>query len=284
MAIDAVELKFKGQKREVFANPQHLHFEVGDYIIVQADNGIDMGQLNHLQDLKVDVGEGQKVKKVIRKSSPGDLEKLRKNEQSEEHALRVCKEKLKKHKLKMKLVDCVYQFDRKKITFHFTADGRVDFRKLVKDVAGVFKTRIEFRQIGVRDEARRLGGYGVCGQQLCCNKWLRNFMPVTTQAAKEQNLSLNPSKLAGVCGRLKCCLMYERDFYNQAIKQYPELAKPIATERGEGIVTNVDIFAESIVVLYDDDETETLSLDYLQEHVFKCDNGCGSEGGHAVTN
>lgn len=280
MQNDVVELKFKGERRAVFANPQQLPFKVGDYAIVQADNGIDMGRINHLAGLMIDVEDDKKLKKVIRKSNHNDHQKYEKNKESERNALRVCKDKLKNHKLKMKLVDCEFQYDGKKITFHFTSDGRVDFRKLVKDVAGVFKTRIEFRQIGVRDEARRLGGYGVCGEQLCCSRWIRDFLPVTTQAAKDQNLSLNPTKLAGVCGRLKCCLMYERGFYNSAIKQYPQLAKPIKTERGEGIVTNIDIFSEKVMVLHEDDTTETVTLEYVKEHVYKCDEGCGKSHGN----
>ncbi len=284
MENDVIELKFKGQRRVVYANPRRMQFKVGDYVIVQADNGIDMGRINHISSLRIETDNKKKLKKVIRKSSPGDIKKLEENSTAEGKAIRVCKDKLKNHKLKMKLVDCEFQFDGKKITFHFTADGRVDFRNLVKDVAGVYRTRIEFRQIGVRDEARRLGGYGVCGEKLCCSTWIRDFLPVTTQAAKDQKLSLNPTKLAGVCGRLKCCLMYERGFYNKTIRLFPKLAKPVTTAKGQGIVTSIDIFKEQFVVLYEDDSTETLALSYLQKHVNKCENDCGKDNGSEKSN
>lgn len=280
MQSDLVELKFKGQRRIIFTNPQQIPFKVGDYAIVQADKGIDLGRINHISSLLAKKTGKGKLKKIIRKSHQADLEKHEQNQQQEKKAVQICKEKLKKHKLDMKLVDCEYQFDGKKITFYFTSDNRVDFRKLVKDVAAIYKTRVEFRQIGVRDEARRLGGYGVCGQKLCCSSWIREFTPVTTQAAKDQNMSLNPSRLAGVCGRLKCCLMYERDFYNQAIKQYPKLAKPIVTEKGEGIVSNIDIFGEKVLVLYPDETTETFSLEYIKTKIYKCENDCGHEHGN----
>ena len=280
MQSDLVELKFKGQRRIIFTNPQQIPFKVGDYAIVQADKGIDLGRINHISSLLAKKAGKGKLKKIIRKSHQADLEKHEQNQQQEEKAVQICKEKLKKHKLDMKLVDCEYQFDGKKITFYFTSDNRVDFRKLVKDVAAIYKTRVEFRQIGVRDEARRLGGYGVCGQKLCCSSWIREFTPVTTQAAKDQNMSLNPSRLAGVCGRLKCCLMYELDFYNQAIKQYPKLAKPIVTEKGEGIVSNIDIFGEKVLVLYPDETTETFSLEYIKTKIYKCENDCGHEHGN----
>jgi len=281
MVSDFVELKFKGQRRELFANPNKIQLRVGDYAIVQADKGIDLGMINHINGLIDKDDKNRKgLKKIIRRCNSQDMRQHGNNKGKEDKALKLCKEKLDKYKLNMKLVDCEFQLDGKKITFHFTSENRVDFRKLVKDVAAVYRTRIEFRQIGVRDEARRLGGVGVCGRDLCCSTWIRDFMPVTTQAAKEQNLPLNPSKLAGVCGRLKCCLMYERDFYNTAIKQYPQLAKPIVTEKGEGIVSNIDIFAEKVIVLYPDETTETYSLEYIRAKVYKCDQGCGHEHGN----
>ncbi len=281
MQSDLVELKFKGQRRAIYTNAQQIPFKVGDYAVVQADKGVDLGRINHISSLLAKKAKG-KPKKIIRKSHQADMEKHAQNLQRAEKAVEICKEKLKNHKLDMKLVDCEYQFDGKKITFYFTSDNRVDFRKLVKDVAAIYKTRVEFRQIGVRDEARRLGGYGVCGQKLCCSSWIRDFMPITTQAAKDQNMSLNPSRLAGVCGRLKCCLMYERDFYNKAIKEYPKLAKPIVTEKGEGIVSNIDIFHEKVIVLYPDETTETFTLEYVKTKIYKCENDCGHEHGNLV--
>lgn len=279
MVCEIVELKFRGERRELFLNDQQLSLQVGDYVVVEADKGIDLGKVNHLSSLKLKDIENSELKKVVRKSTYADLQKYQSNRELEKRALEICENKIRKHQLDMKLVDCEYQLDANRITFHFTSDERVDFRQLVRDIAKVFRTRIELRQIGARDEARRVGGLGICGRKLCCSAWLRDFTPVTTEVAKEQNLPLTPSKLAGVCGRLKCCLMYERDFYNQAIKEYPELAKPITTEKGEGIVSNIDIFNEEIVVDYSDDSTETYSLDYLRDYVAKCDRDCGHSYG-----
>jgi cell fate regulator YaaT (PSP1 superfamily) len=270
-SVDVIELKFKGERRALFGNPENILFKVGDYAIVEADKGVDMGRVNHISSLlKNKVDEDTELKRVVRKTNREDLQQYGENGEKELSALQVCKDKIKKHGLPMRLVDCEYQFDSNKITFHFTADNRVDFRELVRDVARVYKTRIEFRQIGVRDEARRLGGYGVCGLKLCCSCWIKDFQPVTTQVAKEQNLALNPTKLAGVCGRLKCCLIYERDFYNEAIKQFPDMAKPITTERGEGIVSNIDIFNEKVVVTYPDHITETYPLAYVKDRICQC--------------
>jgi cell fate regulator YaaT (PSP1 superfamily) len=280
MQKNIIEIKFKGARREFYENHLEFPFKVGDYAIVEADKGVDFGRVNQISPLLNHKTGNATLRKVIRKSSPDELKKAVENRAHEREALRVCAEKIKNHNLSMKLVDCEFQFDRHKITFYFTAEQRVDFRKLVKDVASVYKTRIEFRQIGARDETRRLGGYGVCGRTLCCSCWIQDFKPITTQAAKDQNLALNPSKLAGVCGRLKCCLMYERDFYNEAIKKFPQLAKPITTERGQGIVSNIDIFNERVMVLYPDDTTETYPLEYIKTRVYKCDHSCGKEYGN----
>jgi cell fate regulator YaaT (PSP1 superfamily) len=280
MQRNVMEIKFKGERRELYENNQEFPFKVGDYAIVEADKGVDLGRINQLGPLLDSKASNSKLRKIIRKSTQEEFQRAMENRKREKEALELCKDKVKNHRLNMKLVDCEFQFDRHKITFYFTSEQRVDFRNLVKDVAGVYKTRIEFRQIGARDEARRLGGYGVCGRKLCCSSWIKDFQPITTQAAKDQNLALNPSKLAGVCGRLKCCLMYERDFYNEAIKKFPQLAKPITTERGEGIVSNIDIFNEKILVLYSDETTETFTLEYLKANVYKCEHDCGKAHGN----
>lgn len=276
-----IEVKFKGRRTQVFANPMEFPFRVGDYAVVEVDKGIDMGRVHNLQPTDPPARKKNgREQKVLRKSLPEDLLRLSQNQINEKKALEVCKRLVGKHRLKMKLVDCEFQLDGNKITFYFTAEKRVDFRGLVKDLAAEYRTRIELRQIGVRDEARHLGGYGVCGRQLCCNAWIKQFSPVTTQAAKDQNLPLNPNKLAGVCGRLKCCLMYERDFYNWAIKQYPELAKEIKTPKGRGIVLRIDIFKESILVKYPDQTYETLPLSEIQDKVYKCQHDCGYDYGN----
>jgi cell fate regulator YaaT (PSP1 superfamily) len=273
MSNDIVEVKFKGERTVLYRNPEQLTLNYGDFVIVEANKGVDLGRVNHIGDETLIPEEAQEIKSVVRKSNFNDLTKLEVNHYEEEKALKTCKEKVKNHGLDMKVIDCEYQFDRNRVTFYFTSDNRVDFRQLVRDLASVFKTRIELRQISPRDEAKRLSGFGVCGRQLCCSCWLKEFLPVTTQAARDQNLALNPSKLAGVCGRLKCCLMYERDFYNEAIKQFPTLAKPIVTEKGEGIVASIDILSQKVVIQYPDETFETVSLEYVQ-NIYACSNQC----------
>ena len=280
MECDVVELKFKGERRELFENPEGLQFKVGDHAIVEADKGIDIGRVNHISALlQVKTGETN-LKRIVRKPTIEDFSRHEANRDDEVDALKKCKDKINEHGLPMRLVDCEYQLDKNRVTFHFTADGRIDFRALVRDVAKIFRTRIEFRQIGARDEARRLGGYGVCGQKLCCATWIRDFQPVTTQAAKDQNLALNPTKLAGICGRLKCCLIYERDFYNEAIKQFPELARTIHTEKGEGVVSSIDVFNETVEIKFEGQLSETYSLDYVMERIHHCEHGCSPAPAH----
>ncbi len=275
---DYIEIKFKGERKAVFHNPLQLPFRPGDYAIVEAEKGEDCGRVNNLHPTRKQIEECKEQKrKILRKALPADIIKIRQKQSNESRALDSCRNKVKKHNLNMKLVDCEYQFDGNKITFYFTAEKRVDFRELVKDLAGEYRTRIELRQIGVRDEAKRLGGYGVCGRKLCCAAWIKEFKPISTQAAKEQNLPLNPNKLAGSCGRLKCCLIFERDFYNWAVTAFPELAKPITTSRGKGIVHRIDIFKETIDVRYPDEEIETLSITELEKNGYRCDKNCADK-------
>lgn len=273
MDDNIIEIKFKGERKELFSNPQQFPFKVGDYAIVQADKGEDLGRVNQVSPLLNKKAGNEKLKDILRKPNKEDLSKLETNRNREIEALKICKKKQQCHGLNIKLIDCEFQFDNSKVTFYFTSDKRVDFRELVKDLARQYKTRIELRQIGVRDEARRIGGYGVCGRFLCCSSWIKEFKPITTTAAKDQNLPLNASKLAGLCGRLKCCLMYEREFYNQVIAQYPQLARAIVTEKGEGVVTNIDIFNEKVVVKYPDETTDSLPLEYIKSKMY-CEEDC----------
>ncbi len=276
-----IEIKFKGQRTAIFENPSDFELEKGEFVLVEAEKGFDFGKVNYQGSTKPETTKKNPVRKILRKSKTEDFLKQTQNRINEKKALDSCRKKVAYHKLQMKLVDCEYQFDGNKITFYFTAERRVDFRRLVKDLAGEHRTRIELRQIGVRDEAKRLGGYGVCGRKLCCSSWLREFQPITTQAARDQNLPLNPSKLAGVCGRLKCCLMYERDFYNWAIKQYPELAKDVKTSKGWAMVERIDIFQETVQLKYRDGATrEVLPLAELKDNMYKCKNNCGHEHGN----
>ena len=277
-----IQVKFKGERKNYYANPLYFPFRVNDFAIVEAEKGEDLGKVNVIdvppQAVKLDPNEP--LRRVLRKPTDAVLAKHQANKASELRAREACRQKIVVHNLDMKLVDCEYQLDGNKLTFYFTAEKRVDFRELVKDLASEYHTRIELRQIGVRDEAKRLGGYGVCGRELCCSCWIGDFAPITTQAAKEQNLPLNPNKLAGVCGRLKCCLMYERDFYNQAIAQFPHLAKPIKTEKGEGTILKIDIFRDTLTVKYASGEFEVLALAAVKEKIYKCENDCGRGHGN----
>jgi len=257
---DYIEVVFKGERKQIYANPQQFPFKVGDYVIVEADKGEDLGEVNQVGALLSMKKSNTPLKAIVRKTDKSDLAKLAENREKEKHAFVVCKQKIEKHGLNMKLVDVEYQFDGNKITFYFTAERRVDFRELVKDLAAQYRVRIELRQIGVRDEARRFGGYGVCGRKLCCTSFLKEFEPITTQCAKEQNLPLNPQKLSGMCGRLMCCLNFEREFYLEASQKFPPLESELKTQKGTGIVEKIDVFKEEVTLKYANDESEKFTL------------------------
>ena len=261
---DNIEVVFKGERKQIYANPQQFPFKVGDYVIVEADKGEDLGEVNQVGALLSMKTKDQSLKSILRKPDKEDLLKLQENREKEKKAFKVCKEKIEKHGLIMKLVDVEYQFDGNKITFYFTAERRVDFRDLVKDLAAQYKVRIELRQIGVRDEARRFGGYGICGRKLCCTSFLKEFEPITTQCAREQNLPLNPQKLSGVCGRLLCCLNYEREFYLEASLKFPPLESEIKTQKGTAIVDKIDVFKDEVVLKYENEEYEKLPLEEIK--------------------
>ncbi len=260
-----LEIGFKGNRKEYFNNPLQYPFRVGDYAIVEADRGEDLGiilQVGILASLK-GIEDESNLRKILRKPNETDLQHYADNRALERDAFEMCKVKITEHQLQMKLVDVEYQFDRNKLTFYFTADKRVDFRELVKDLASIYRTRIELRQIGVRDEARRLGGYGPCGRQLCCTSFLHEFDPITTQHAKEQNLPLNPTKLSGVCGRLKCCLRFERDFYQEANQRFPDVGSRINTPDGLGTVERIDILKEEVYLRLNGEGVTRYSLDEI---------------------
>jgi cell fate regulator YaaT (PSP1 superfamily) len=263
MTLELVEVAFKGNRTGIYINNIGLNIKTGDYVVVEAERGEDAGiviALGRVVTLKEIEGE---PKKLLRISTAADNVKIKDNRDEEESAYEICKEKIAKHNLNMKLVDVEYQFDRNKLTFYFTSDQRVDFRQLVRDLAAKYRTRIELRQIGVRDEAKRIGGYGTCGYKLCCNTFMREFETITTQYAKEQLLPMNPSKLSGVCGRLKCCLAFEKLFYIEELEKYPEIEKPIETPHGEGIVDKIDIFHGAVYVRFPNDDLEKFTLDEL---------------------
>jgi len=259
---DRWEVEFKAQRRGYYVNCNDVEFKPNDYVIVAAERGEDIGQA------KWELPEDFKIKgspmAIIRVASEHDLERSEENRRKEKETLEQCFELVKKHNLHMKLVDAECQLDGNKLTFYFTADHRIDFRELVKDLAGVYKTRIELRQIGVRDEAKRLGGFGICGLRQCCSTWLRDFEPISTQLAREQNLSLNPQKISGNCGRLLCCLQYERRHYQETLRKFPGLGSKYVTESGEGIVDKLNIFTQEMTVRYQSGDEEVIRLKEVQ--------------------
>ncbi len=239
---------FKGNRKEYYYNSFHHSLNKGDYVIVQVDRGEDCGEVLQQVEKEITIPDGEKPSSILRRANEDDMARLDDNRKEEETAWETGLRLIKKHNLGMKLVDIEYQLDRNKITFFFTADHRVDFRALVRDLASEYKTRIELRQIGVRDEARRIGGFGVCGIEQCCVSFLRKFDPISTQDARIQNLSLNPSKISGNCGRLLCCLKYEVDFYDEVLRKYPEIGAKYSAGGINGIVENVSAFEDCMIV------------------------------------
>jgi len=240
------EVGFKGERRGFFLNPQNVPVSVGDAVIVEADRGVDLGYVLRMGKL-VWQRKPEKLGNILRKATPEEVASLAEKAKKEEEAFRACREKIAQHGLKMKLVDVEYQFDGKKITFYFTAERRVDFRDLVRDLAKYFHTRVELRQIGVRDEAKWVGGYGPCGRRLCCAAFLREFESVSSQMAKLQNLCVSPDKISGLCGRLMCCLLFEREFYEEVARKFPKVGSKVSGEDGRVYeVSKVDIFRDRI--------------------------------------
>ena len=247
-----VGVRFKKPGKIYFFDPEDLEINMGDKVIVETAMGEEFGEVvinkRELPDEKIT----NPLKKVVRIATTQDLKNMEMYKSKEPEAFKICEEKIKKHKLEMNLTDVEYKFDGSKILFYFTADGRIDFRELVKELASIFKTRIELRQIGVRDEVRRIGGNGVCGRELCCCSFLGNFETVSIKMAKEQNISLNPSKISGNCGRLMCCLKYEQEAYEEKLNRLPRIGAIVKTEEGEGIVENVEILKEKLKIKFRD--------------------------------
>jgi cell fate regulator YaaT (PSP1 superfamily) len=265
----ALEIEFKGGRKAFYANPQEFPFTVGDIVVVQSDKGEDLGRVINLGSLVDRRAGDQELPLILRKPSKKDFRQAQENTSLEREAFSDCRKRIEEHGLEMKLVDVEYQFDRNKITFYFTSNTRVDFRALVRDLAGRYRTRIELRQTGVRDEAKRIGGVGVCGRNLCCTTFLREFEPVVTQFAKDQNLALNPTKLSGSCGRLMCCLRYEREFYSKAIEKFPEIGTTIRMEKGIGVLKKIDVFKESVTVEYANMQEEEIRLEDCLKRIEK---------------
>jgi cell fate regulator YaaT (PSP1 superfamily) len=247
-------IRFKKSGKIYFFDPGELQLENGMNVIVDTAMGEEYGEVAIASKEINDEDVAEPLKKVVRVVSEKDKKMYAENKAKEPEARKVFEEKVKKHDLKMKLVDVEYKFDGSKVIFYFTADGRIDFRELVKDLASVFRTRIELRQIGVRDEVRRVGGCGVCGRSLCCSTFLGNFETVSIKMAKEQNISLNPSKISGNCGRLMCCLKYEECVYAEKLKRLPKVGAIVKTEDGTGEVVSVETLKERIRVKFKDND------------------------------
>ncbi|HVZ41139.1 MAG TPA: regulatory iron-sulfur-containing complex subunit RicT [Candidatus Kapabacteria bacterium] len=263
-----IEVQYKGSRREfVEVADADLPLRVNDLVLVESERGTDAGFVSMTGTLvhakrKAKNLSGEPISRLIRKAAPADAERHNRNRASELEAMRVCRGRVESFALPMKLVDAEWQFDHHRITFFFTAEGRVDFRELVRDLASIFRTRIELRQIAVRDEAKRIGGAGICGRELCCTTHLGRYEHITLDHAKAQSLQLNPTKLSGQCGRLKCCLLYELDSYVNGLKRFPPLESTLRTAKGVGRVQKIDVFRDILYILHEaSNEWETLTLE-----------------------
>lgn len=252
---EIISVKFKENGRAYSFDPAGITAEIGESVIVETQNGTEMGTVsaaNHEVDNDAIV---KPLRKVLRKATENDLARRDENKRKEKEAFGICEELVLAHKLDMKLVDVEYSFDSSKIVFFFTSDGRVDFRELVKDLASRFHTRIELRQIGVRDEAKMLGGLGICGRPYCCKQFLNDFQPVSIKMAKEQGLSLNPTKISGSCGRLMCCLKYEQDAYEYLNSLTPGVGATVKTPEGNAVVTDANLMTGYLTVRLTDSDS-----------------------------
>lgn len=269
--ITVIGVRFRPAGKIYYFDPLDFEIKIGDNVIVETARGIEYGNVVIANKQILEEEIIQPLKSVIRVATAEDDEIERKNKEKEKEAFGICLEKIRKHGLEMKLIDSEYTFDNNKVLFYFTADGRIDFRELVKDLAAIFKTRIELRQIGVRDETKILGGIGSCGRALCCNTYLPEFAPVSIKMAKEQNLSLNPTKISGVCGRLMCCLKNEQEIYEEANSKMPEVGEPVTTSDGlTGEVHSISVLKQMVrvVVTLENDEKEARDY-HVDELKFK---------------
>ena len=268
--ITIIGVRFRNVGKVYYFSPRDLDVCVGDHVIVETARGVEYGFVvlgpKEVDDSKV----VQPLKEVIRIATPKDDAREENNREKEKEAFEICQKKIRAHNLEMKLIDAEYTFDNNKMLFYFTADGRIDFRELVKDLAAVFKTRIELRQIGVRDETKILGGIGICGRPLCCNTYLSEFAPVSIKMAKEQNLSLNPTKISGVCGRLMCCLKNEQETYEYLNRKLPGIGDIVTMPDGmKGEVSSVNVLRQLVKVLVDVNDEKELREYPVEELKFK---------------
>lgn len=274
-----IGVRFRTAGKVYYFDPGDLEYTQGQHVIVETARGIEYGNVITPNKAVAKETVVQPLKKVIRLATKEDEEIERVNKEKEKDAFRICKEKIIKHDLDMKLVDVEYTFDNNKILFYFTSDDRVDFRELVKDLASIFRTRIELRQIGVRDETKMCGGIGICGRGLCCNTFLSDFQPVSIKMAKEQNLSLNPIKISGICGRLMCCLQYEEDSYQEIKSRLPEAGEIVMTPEGRGQILSVNLLREQLKVAVEKKEKnkvvrEVIMFKAEDVQVVRCKKKC----------
>ena len=273
---EIVGVRFKKPGKIYFFDPGYIQLKNGDKVIVETVSGEEIGEVainkRELPEEKI----VNPLKKVIRLANTKDIKHEKENREKEQKAFKVCEEKIKEHELNMHLVEVECKFDNSKIIFYFTADGRIDFRELVKDLAAIYKTRIELRQIGVRDEVRRIGGNGVCGRELCCCSFLNNFDIVSIKMAKEQSASLNPSKISGNCGRLMCCLKYEQEAYEDKLKKLPKVGSIVKTEDGEGTISALEVLKENVKVQFKKDDVTTYKT-YNVKEIKVLKNATGSQ-------
>jgi cell fate regulator YaaT (PSP1 superfamily) len=273
--VKYIGVRFKKVGKIYYFSPANLDIHCGDKVIVETIRGVECGEVV-LADREIEEKSlNSPLKTVIRVATAKDFEVIERNKKKEKDAFGICEEKIKKHGLKMDLVDVECTFDNNKLLFYFTAENRVDFRELVKDLASVFRTRIELRQIGVRDEAKMLGGLGICGQPFCCSRFLGEFQPVSVKMAKEQSLSLNPTKLSGTCGRLMCCLKYESEAYEDLLKTTPKCGAYVKTSDGKGVVTDVNLLTGMLKVKIDKSDNvisvNKKDVDVIKDAVIKVD-------------
>ncbi len=257
---EVISVKFKSDGAAYYFDPTDISFSVGDFAVVETSQGTECGSVSEANHQVEDEKIVKPLKKVIRKATEKDLAKIEENRKKALNAYDICEKKIEEHGLDMKLTDAQYTFDGSRLIFFFTSDGRVDFRELVKDLAAALHTRIELRQIGVRDEARMLGGLGICGQPFCCSRFLNGFQPVSIKMAKEQGLSLNPTKISGSCGRLMCCLKYEQESYEYLLKKTPNIGATVKTSDGVGVVTDVNVITGNLIVKLNDSEAAPIKV------------------------
>ena len=270
--IEVVSVKFKNRGKCYFFSPNGLNIRTGDRVIVETSKGLEIADCCHGNHMAEDTAVVQPLRAVVRRATTDDLRVAEINKKREKEAFGICEKKIAEHGLDMKLVDVECNFEGNKTTFFFTSNGRVDFRELVKDLAGIFRNRIELRQIGVRDETKMLGGIGICGRPYCCSQFLEDFQPVSTKMAKVQSLSLNPVKISGACGRLMCCLRYEQEAYEDLVKKVPKQGAFVETIDGYGTAVQVNLLRQTVKVRLDSDTDDSL-------HLYKANELCAVPGG-----